>query len=119
MKVELDSNKCKITTIDKEYKKKFNKYLYYRWFQKTQKSSSRNYKFQHAQVNCGLRFTFIACKTITYDHLVWEDFAHFFHLISKNWKIEWHVDETYLAFIKFMHVLGLILRKKGHTSCWA
>jgi hypothetical protein len=29
MKVKLDSNKCKIATIDKEYKKNFNKYLYY------------------------------------------------------------------------------------------
>jgi hypothetical protein len=37
MKVKLDSNKCKIATIDKKNKKKFNKYLYYWWVQKTQK----------------------------------------------------------------------------------
>ncbi len=111
MKVKLDSNKWKIATIDKEYKKKFNKYLYYQWVQKTQKSSNRNCKFQHVQVNCNLRFKFTVCKTITYDHLVWEYFVHFFNLISKFWKIEWHVHEIHLELIKLLHVVGLILRK--------
>lgn len=62
-------------------------------------------------MNCNLKFTFTTCKTITYDNLVREDFVHFFHFISKFWKIEWQVHEIYLGVIKFLHVLGLILRK--------
>ncbi len=50
MKVEPNFDECEITTIDKEYKEKFNKYVYYHWVAKRVSKAPNNLNNKISQI---------------------------------------------------------------------
>lgn len=89
LKVEEDQFiECQIQSINKMYKERYSKYLYYCWIVQHVASQVRQnarkiqiYIFQCVPINYSLIFIPIACRTTPSEDLKWEKFANFFELI--------------------------------------
>ncbi len=101
VKVEETSDECNIAIIDKLYRERYKKFLCYCWLAiniPIQLETSRrlgSHKFPQAHLNCGFRFTVIACTISTNENLVWVDLLDFYDLIFETFKILEHSFDTY------------------------
>jgi len=77
MKLEINHE-----VIDRIYKDKFEKLLFYRWIQKSIQTNSKDPRpkrprYQITWVNHMYRFILTVCTSTTDINLVWEDFSTF------------------------------------------
>jgi hypothetical protein len=93
--------------IDQFYKQKFKKSLCYHWVQSSiiciyNLGSHKRGKFYLAPKNHSLLYTPTTyTKTIDHD-LVWDDFEHFYALITSSQKLKTYAFQTYLDLSYFL-----------------
>jgi hypothetical protein len=93
--------------IDKIYKEKFEKFLYYCWIQKSIRTNfkgprPKKPRYQITWVNCTYQFILIACTSTSDINLMWKNFSSFWDLISKDDELTSYAIEFYLDLIDFL-----------------
>ncbi len=114
---ELDLQKLKVEHVEKGSRKdmevetlnqiyNFQKYLDYRWIQKSIVCNAVSRSFKRAKgqlshINCFYIFLFIACITIEDVYLDWNDFAKFYKLLYYTITIHEHVLTKFSNLLRF------------------
>jgi hypothetical protein len=93
--------------IDRIYKEKFEKFLYYRCIQKSIRTNSKDPRpkrprYEITWVNDMYRFIPTICTSTIDINLMWEDFSNFWDFINKNNELTSNAIETYLDLIDFL-----------------